>query len=313
MNQAKLLGIEIGGTKLQIVSGNGDDNLLSSHRFVVQRASGAAGIRSQIEATIAEHYKGQIAAIGIGFGGPVNHLTGKIATSFHVDGWSEFPFSEWLSSIAKVPVCIDNDANVAALGEATYGAGKEHSKVLYITVGSGVGGGLIINKTIYHGAIPGEIEIGHIQMDRSGTTLQDLCSGWAVDEKIRKSISLNPDGLLAKLADGKTSGEAIFLKEAMAANDQQAINIFEDTTNDLAFGLSHAVHLLHPEVIILGGGLSLLGEQFRAGIQSKLPRYLMRAFLPGPEIRLAQLKEMAVPVGSLVLARQHILNTSNNK
>jgi glucokinase len=84
-----------------------------------------------------------------------------------------------LESIASVPVFIDNDANVAALGEATHGAGKEHEVVLYITLGSGVGGGLVIHQKIYHGAIPGELEIGHIQMDRAGTTLQSRCSGWA--------------------------------------------------------------------------------------------------------------------------------------
>jgi glucokinase len=102
---------------------------------------------------------------------------------------------------------------VAALGEATYGAGKGYNNVLYITVGSGVGGGLVINQQIYHGTIPGEIEIGHIQMDRSGTTLQSRCSGWAVDEKIRHKINADSNGLLAKLIGNETSSEASFLKE----------------------------------------------------------------------------------------------------
>jgi glucokinase len=303
-----LLGIEIGGTKLQIVTGNGDDQLLSTHRFAVKKEEGAAGIRKIIEETVKEYYNNKITAVGIGFGGPVNRITGQIATSFHIEGWSGFSMVDWLQDIVQAPVFIDNDANVAALGEATYGAGKDYNNVLYITVGSGVGGGLVINQQIYHGAIPGEIEIGHIQMDRSGATLQSCCSGWAVDEKIRNAIVADPGGLLAKLIGNNVFSEASFLNQALEANDKIAKQIFEETTDDLAFGLSHAIHLLHPEIIIIGGGLSLLGEIFRLSVELKLPRYLMKAFAPGPVVRLAQLKEMAVPIGSLILAAQNISN-----
>jgi glucokinase len=177
---------------------------------------------------------------------------------------------------------------------------------LYITLGSGVGGGLVVNRQIYHGAVPGEVEIGHIRMDRSGTTLQSLCSGWAVDQKIRDAIAGEPDGVLATLAGDRRAGEAAILGDALAARDAKAGEIFEQTTDDLAFGLSHAIHLLHPEVLILGGGLSLLGEVLRGRVAHKLPGYLMRAFAPGPPVKLAQLGEQAVPVGSLVLARQKI-------
>jgi glucokinase len=302
-----ILGIEIGGTKLQIVCGDSEGNIHSVHRFHVNKKDGAAGIRKTIEETIEEHYAGKLAAVGIGFGGPVNRFTGQIATSFHIEGWAQFPIVEWLQAIAGAPIFIDNDAN-AALGEATNGAGKSYHSVLYVTLGSGVGGGLVIDKKIYHGALPGEVEIGHIRMDKSGTILEDCCSGWSVDKKIRKALAEDPTGTLATLVGDKTSGEAVILKEAMAAKDKAALHIFDETTDDLAFGLSHAVHLLHPEVIILGGGLSLLGEELRHAIAQKLPRYLMKAFAPGPHVTLAALKEKAVPVGTLVLASQHIQN-----
>jgi len=302
------LGIEIGGTKLQIVFGYADGTIHSTHRFLVNKEEGATGIRNTIESTLKKYEDEKITAIGVGFGGPVNRFSGQIETSFHVEGWSGFGIKDWLASILKVPVFIDNDANVAALGEATHGAGKDFHTVLYITLGSGVGGGFIINGKIYHGAIPGELEIGHIQMDRNGTTLESLCSGWAVDEKIRAAIATNAGGMLAKLVGGKKSSEAIFLTEALKANDPIAQQIFEETTDDLAFGLSHAIHLLHPEVLVLGGGLSFLGAPLQKAVAEKLPRYLMKAFAPGPQIKLTQLWEKAVPVGCLVLSNQNIQN-----
>lgn len=306
MQADKFLGIEIGGTKLQVVIGCADGTLLSTHRYAVKKEEGAEGIRKNIEKALAEHKAEKLTAAGVGFGGPVNWQTGFVETSFHIEGWPGFGISEWLAGRLEIPVFVDNDANVAALGEAVHGAGKAYNHVLYITMGSGIGGGLVINQQIYHGAVPGEVEIGHLQMDRSGATLESLCSGWAVDEKIRKAAAANPRGTLAKLTNGKSRSEAIFLKEAMQKSDETATQIFEETTDDFAFGLSHAVHLLHPEVVVLGGGLSFMGDVLQKSIQTKLPKYLMKAFAPGPPVRIAALKEKAVPIGCLVLCQQKI-------
>lgn len=306
VNKEKFVGIEIGGTKLQIVYGHADGSILSAHHFTVEKGKGAAGIRNTLEAILKEYKNDQVAAVGVGFGGPVNRDTGTIETSFHIEGWSGFALKDWLSALIQTPVFIENDANVAALGEAVHGTGKDYRQVLYITIGSGVGGGLVVDKKIYHGNLPGEIEIGHIQMDRNGTTLQDLCSGWAVDEKIRAAVKERPGGILAKLVRGQNAAEAKVLIEALEVNDPAAVRIFEETTDHLAFGLSHAIHLLHPQVVVLGGGLSFLGNVLEKAISKKLPRYLMKAFAPGPPVRLSQLKEKAVPVGALVLCSQNI-------
>ena len=311
MEADKFLGIEIGGTKLQIVIGYADGTLLSTHRFTVKKEDGADGIRNNILRVLDEHKNERLTAAGIGFGGPVNWQTGRVEISFHIEGWSGFSISEWLSDYLNIPVFVDNDANVAALGEAVHGAGKDFNHVLYITIGSGIGGGMVINQQIYHGTMPGEVEIGHLRMDRNGATLESLCSGWAVDEKIREAAVANPSGILAKLVNGKTRSEAIFLKEAIQKGDETATQIFEQTTEDFAFGLSHAIHLMHPELVVVGGGLSFMGDILLQDIKAKLPAYLMKTFAPGPPIKLAALKEKAVPTGCLVLCSQKI-QTSNN-
>ena len=298
------MGIEIGGTKLQLVTGTADGEILTRHRVQVEKERGAKGIRDVIEETIKQNYRAEIAAVGIGFGGPVNWQTGQIATSFHIEGWSDFNFAEWLQPIVEAPVFVENDANVAALGEAVRGAGKGYSLVLYVTIGSGIGGGMVINNEIYHGAIPGEVEIGHLRMNREGDTFQSLCSGWGIDERIRNLNASNPSGVLARLVGNRYSGEAAFLKMAIDQNDPFATQLFEQVTDDLAFGLSHAIHLFHPEILILGGGVSLIGDILESRIIKKIPCYLMKAFHPGPVVRLAQLQELSVPTGALLLAAQ---------
>ncbi len=303
--QNSFLGIEIGGTKLQIVAGNEAGAIEERFRFAIRPAGGAAGIRRQMEETLRDLVpRLKPSAIGVGFGGPVDWRTGVICCSHHIEGWTDFPLGPRLSGLAGAPVYVDNDANVAALAEARRGGGHGFNPVFYVTLGSGVGGGLVVDGRIYHGARPGEVEIGHVRLDRSGVILESRCSGWAVDGKVRRAMAENPLGLLASQAGGATSGEARFIAPALAGGDAAARRILEETAGDLGFGLSHVVQLLHPEVIVLGGGLSLIGEPLRAAVERALPPFVMQAFRPGPRIVLAGLGEDAVPVGALELAKQ---------
>ncbi|HZM04478.1 MAG TPA: ROK family protein [Candidatus Saccharimonadales bacterium] len=297
------LGIEIGGTKLQVCVGHGDGRIAERLRFAVDPASGAAGIRGQLEKTIpALARRVQPGAAGVGFGGPVDWTRGRICRSHQIEGWPDFPLGEWLGDLAGAPVRVENDANLGALGEASRGAGAGFKTVFYVTLGSGVGGGMVIDGQIYHGATPGEGEIGHVRLDRSGATLESRCSGWAVDARIRAAKVSHPASALAKAVGGAPANEAKFLRAALAANDPIAWEILHDTADDLAFGLSHVAHLFHPEIIVLGGGLALVGEPLRKAVAESLSRYVMDVFAPGPKIALARLQEDAVPSGALLLA-----------
>lgn len=302
-SDSHIVGIEIGGSKLQIVLGTALGQIRERFRFSVDPAQGAEALRGHIERTLREvRDPYRLTTIGVGFGGPVDWRTGRICCSHHVPGWSEFPLGEWLAKLGGVPVHVDNDANVAALGEAVLGAGDGRDPVFYTTLGSGVGGGLVVQGRIYHGASPGEAEIGHVRLDRMGATVESRCAGWSVDRKIRALNVQQPRGVLARLASGPAGGEARFLRAALEAHDADAEAIVRETGEDLAFGLSHVTHLFHPQVIVLGGGLSLVGEALRAAVATALPAFVMEAFQPGPEVRLARLGEDAVPTGALLLA-----------
>jgi glucokinase len=299
--QKGFFGIEIGGTKLQVVAADETLTIRERQRFKVAKEQGAAGIRTRIQEAITLLRKTwQPMAVGIGFGGPVDWRTGRICCSHHIEGWSEFPLGEWVQSIAKAPVWVDNDANTAALGEAVRGAGVGFNPVFYVTLGSGVGGGLVVDGAIYHGTNPGEAEIGHVRLDKSGLILEQRCSGWAVDARMRELRKAGEQTVLWDLIAQSTGGEARHLGPALEKGDVLARRILEETAEDLAFGLSHVTHLFHPQVIVIGGGLSLLGEPLRAAVEKALSRFTMEAFAPGPKIRLAGLGEDSVPMGALV-------------
>ncbi len=301
----KYIGVEIGGTKLQVFLGDSDMKVIKKSLINGGEIKSADIIKEKLEHAILKFLEAEhISGIGVGFGGPIDYATGTIAASHQVKGWSGFNLKQWLESISGLPVQVENDANTAALAEALLGGGKTYDTVFYVTLGSGVGGGYVINQEIYHGLAPGEAEIGHLRYDKTGTTIESLCSGWAVDKKLRKYISANPKSKLAEIVGTKTSAEAKFLGKAIQAGDSGAKAILEETAEYLALGLSHVIHLFHPEIIILGGGLSLTGELLRQSVASFIPGFVMNAFHPVPDVRIASLGEDVVALGALLLAQK---------
>jgi glucokinase len=303
----RYIGVEIGGTKLQVALGDEEGRVLERRRMAVERQHGAGRIREQIERTVESLCADRDPlAVGVGFGGPVDVETGRVALSYQVEGWADFGVRAWLEALTGLPVSVDNDANAAALGEAVRGAGRGYRLVFYTTLGSGMGGGMVIDSRIYHGARPGESEVGLMCFDKSGATVESHCCGWAVDARVRRHAREHPGGLLARLVGDEAVGEARFLGPALQQGDAGARAILEETAEDIAFGLSLAAHLFHPEVMVIGGGLSLIGEPLRTAVAGFLPGLMTEAFKPGPQVKLAALGEDVVCVGALLLARQAV-------
>src|SRR3954447_22495356 len=147
----KYIGIEIAGTKLQLGVGAGDGVLAGLWRGTVDVAAGPEGIRRQIVAAVPELLersgidRAQVKGVGIGFGGPVDDATRTIIKSHQIEGWDDFPLADWLSDLVGLPAVLGNDADCAGLAEALFDSGKGLSPIFYITFGSGIGGGLIVN------------------------------------------------------------------------------------------------------------------------------------------------------------------------
>lgn len=300
-----LVGIEIGGTKLQMVTGDHRGVIHHTLRDTVDRAAGGEGIRQRLVEMFQELAPDSgVEAVGVGFGGPVNHLNGDIARSHQIEGWSGFPLATWLSDLTGARVVVQNDANVAALAEAHIGAGKGRDPVFYITLGSGVGGGLVRDGHIYLGACPGESEIGHLRLLRTGERVEERCSGWAVDSRIRQQMAKHPESKLTQRVRDEPGAEARHLSSALQDGDAWAHQILTELGQDLGLALSHVVHLMHPELILLGGGLSKLGEPLRCTVETELRNHVMEVFQSTIQVKLGTLQDAVVPSGALIMAGQ---------
>ncbi|QOV89592.1 ROK family protein [Humisphaera borealis] len=309
-----LVGIEIGGTKLQIVLAEEPMQITRRWRATADRAGGGAAIQRQIADGLQTLLQGQSPrAIGVGFGGPVDVAAGRIRRSHQIAGWEGFPLRDWIGDLISAPVAVENDSNAAALAEAVYGAGKTRDLVFYCNFGSGVGGGFVAGGSIYHGISPGEMEFGHLRVDINDPhrTVESECSGWAIDRQLRQAGDENPDSALARIlgisiggigGSGGIGGEARHLGSLVAAGDPHTKQVFDNLCRQIAFSLSHVVHLLHPGVIVIGGGLAMVGEPLRSAVAAALPGFVMEAFHPTPDVRLAALGEDPVPIGALELA-----------
>ncbi|HJS20239.1 MAG TPA: ROK family protein [Anaerolineales bacterium] len=306
------IGIEIGGTKTQVGIGSADEGLLPDGiiRRPVRRENGADGILEDVVSMVEEiltssHLEpSKIVKIGIGFGGILDSTRGVILRSFQVDGWTNFPIKEWAERQWGKPVFVENDANTAGLAESILGNGRGYSRVFYITAGSGVGGSWIVDGRIDNGQGLGAAEIGHMWVadPRSGelSELEQICSGWAIGQRARRAAS-NDHSLMEELAGSIDQIDAKVVYRAAEEGDETAVLILHETGQTLAVAISNVVALLHPQRVILGGGVSLMGPLFWNDLQKELASRVMPSFAPQVELVPAALGEDVVVVGALWL------------
>jgi glucokinase len=316
MSNPLLLGVEIGGTKLQLGLGRGDGRIMALGRTTIRPEAGAEGILRQV----AESYRLLLdhpsadgerpTAIGIGFGGPVDSDRGVVLRSHQVKGWDGFELADWVRRTLGIElVSIENDADTAGLGEARQGAGVGLSPVFYVTIGSGIGGGLILDGRIYRGSGTGAAEIGHLWIDDRNAIprkLEDIASGWSIGSLARSLIAIGDrEGPLEAIARGDLSKvDAPAVARAAAEGDPRALSILSAATEALGRALAHVVTLLGPRRIILGGGVSLIGDELWFNpIRSTLESRVFPPFLGTFDVVPARLGEEVVIHGALALAR----------
>lgn len=292
------LGLEIGGTKLQAGVGLKDDRLIALVRRGVDPSRGGEGIREQIpsliEETLAKAGVGtrELAGIGVGFGGPVDSKEGRILVSHQIEGWSEFPVRDWLQEKTRVSVTLQNDAKTAAYAEATLGAGKGRRRIFYITIGSGIGGGLVVDGKIDEGQGLGAGEIGHTWVPHPATgepeKLELVASGWSIGRRAR-----------ARLGETATA-ETVYA--AAEKGDPHGKALLEESIEALAIGISNMLALLCPERIIIGGGVSLMGPLFWERLRARVAgEFGFKPFAGRYEIVPAALGEEVVVIGAVLL------------
>lgn len=307
-----VIGIEIGGTKLQVGVADSSGGLVGFVRRTVDRTLGATGIRSALVEMVAQALtEGGVEApevngVGIGFGGPYDCRRGRVIRSFQIEGWNDFPLRQWAEDQWHAPVIVRNDAAVAGLGEALQGAGRGWSRVFYVTVGSGIGGGWIVDGRIDTGQGLGAAEIGHtwVPEPQSGRLLEleQICSGWSIGQRAR--VVADPASTMVALAGSVDAIDAAVVYAAAEQGDASAQRLLAETAETLGFALGNMATLLHPELIVIGGGVSKMGALLWNPLREATLRWVMAPFAPGIQLKPAMLGDMVVVVGACWLARQ---------
>ncbi len=337
-----LLGIEIGGTKLQLGVGPANGTLTALDRFEVRPKLGAAGILERIESSarvlIARH---RVAAIGIGFGGPVDSSAGIVTKSHHVDGWEGYKIVDWCRRVFSLPARLENDCDAAGLAEATWGAGRGHKTVLFVTVGTGIGGGLVVDGQIFRGSGHGAAEIGHLRpglhADRPDQTVESLASGWgiaaAAQSRLGETIShafvpltsglarVTPEEVRQRLIETEEAEEeymadlwdrcagkledltTLLVAQAAGEGNEVARDVLARACQALGWAIAQAITLVSPSVVVIGGGVSLMDESlFLVPIRREVERYVFPPLVGTYKIVRAKLGEQVVVHGALAAA-----------
>jgi glucokinase len=303
------LGIEIGGTKLQLGVGPGDGTLVGEPvRSSVDRAAGAAGIREQIARLGHDLIAGHgVSRIGIGFGGPIDAFAGRTIKSHQIDGWDDFPLSDWCQNTLGLPAVLGNDADLAALAEARFGAGRGSDPVFYVTVGTGIGGGFVQGGRLYAGYGPAASEIGHLRPGPVATdphsTVEAIASGLAIEAAAE--ARLRSDAEFRKLigVDATTKLTARELARGAELGSITAREILDRATTALGWAIAQMVTLLSPQVIVVGGGVPLIGDKlFYEPLRRSVDQFVFPPLRGKFEIRKPSLGETMVVHGALALA-----------
>jgi glucokinase len=304
------LGIEIGGTKLQLGVGPGDGTLAAElvHE-PVDREAGAAGIRARIARFGRELIERHGARrIGIGFGGPIDAASGRTIKSHQIDGWDDYPLTNWCRETLGLPAVLGNDADLAALAEARFGAGQGCDPVFYVTVGTGIGGGFVRGGRLYAGFGPAASEIGHLRPGLNATdpraTVESIASGLAL-EAAAKAMFGASGGDFRKLVGVGVEAKLTPRELARGAElgNSDARKILEQATAALGWAIAQIVTLLAPQVVVVGGGVPLVGDQlFYEPLRRAVDQYVFPPLLGKFEIRKPKLEQAVVVHGALALA-----------
>jgi len=314
MDNTYYIGIDIGGTRHNIGLSAQDGILVEHVEKQTDRLGGPKAMISSIVEIINQLIsknnidKSRIKRIGIGFGGPVNSYKGIVIRSVHVDGWDNYPLAQEIANLVNIPVIIDNDVNAAVLGEWYFGAGKGFQNIFYVNIGTGIGGGAIVNNQLMRGASMNATEIGHLKVTEipprlcgcgSWGCLEALCSGDSIGRRAEERITYE-DSIL-KIYNQKISGKMVY--DAADQGDLVSREIIDQSIKILGTKIADVVTLFNPDLIIIGGGIvSRPNSSFLNPLTSVIKRNAMKEASAHVHIVKARNGYLAGVTGAVALA-----------
>lgn len=303
-------GIDIGGTKLATVVADSTGHILSKTRKPTLAERGPEYalqllfdmVRETVE--LAGLKQKSISAIGVSCGGPLDTKTGVVYSPPNLPGWDALPLKAKLESEFDIPVTIENDANASALAEYRFGGGRGYDPLLYMTMSTGIGGGIVIDGQIYHGANDSAGEVGHQILLPDGPLcgcgkrgcLEALCSGPAIARRaqaaVRKQLENGKTATteLLKLTDGRI--ETLKSEHVLAAartGDALALQLVDETAYYMGWGIANLVNILNPDIVLLGTIAIAAGDLLLNPIRKTVAEFAMTRPVEAVKIEPAQL------------------------
>lgn len=313
-------GIDIGGTKIAVALGDLSGEKIAARRLPTRVEIGALAIIETVFQAITEmleENQAELVAVGIGCPSPLNVEKGLVMSPSNLRDWDNFPIVKLFRERFKVPVALDNDANAAALGEYVYGAGRGYKNIVYVTVSTGIGGGIILNGEILHGVSGDAGEIGHTIVQPDGIRcncgsigcLETICAGVHIARRACERLTKGEPSLMNEMAGNINQLTAKTVVEAVRRGDKLAIEIWDETCRFLAIGIANVISLLAPEAVIIGGGISAAGDLLFVPLRRLLPQFV--SMIPAEKINIlpAELGGESGVCGALVLAKKVYSNS----
>ncbi|MFZ5597150.1 MAG: ROK family protein [Bacillota bacterium] len=309
-------GVDLGGTKIYTALAGPGGEIMAEVRVPTGAGDGPDAVIGRILDTInrvsemALPAGALLSAVGIGSPGPLDPASGVVFSSPNLPGWRCVPLRERLEQSVGAKVFVDNDANLAALGEYRFGAGRGSSHMVYVTVSTGIGGGLILDGRLYRGAGGGAGEVGHTVVDPDGPLcgcgragcLEALASGTAMAARARELVdSGRGAGILREAgADGEIT--AVSVARAAAAGDEEALGIIVRAGRYLGMGLANIINIFNPDRLVIGGGALAAGERFWESMEAELRARALGPALENVSVVRAGLDGRSGLMGAIALA-----------
>jgi len=305
------IAIDLGGTRIRAARCRPDGTLEARAERFTDGHEGAGAVLGRIAAIVREVWPNTSpVAIGIGAPGPLDPWTGVIYSAVNIPAFAGINLRDRLRDIFGVPAYLGNDANAAALAEWRYGAARGHANVVYLTVSTGIGGGVIIDNTLLLGAKGLGGELGHITVDYKGRPdkcgnvgcLEALGAGPSIRQIAIERLERGEASAVRDTVQGDLSQVSVELLHAAAASgDAFAASVIRDAAEAIGFGVVSFLHVFNPSIVVIGGGVTNLGEMLFEPIRETVDRHVMDRRFLAPIVR-AELMENVGLLGALAIA-----------
>jgi glucokinase len=314
-----IVGVDLGGTNiavgvLPLHGGDGEVLALKSMpteagrgaKFVVDRIT--AMINEAIAQVLSQHGGGRedVAGVGVGSPGPLDRETGTIIATPNL-GWRNFPLRDLVANGAGLPAVLDNDANCATFGEWWLGAGRGVDTLVGLTLGTGIGGGIVLDGRIFHGSTDAAGEIGHMTIDSTGRKckcgnygcLEAYASGPAIALRAVEGLEASAESVLPDLVGGRLDEiTAATVYEAVMLGDRYATEVMHETAKFLGTGIANVINVLNPEMVVIAGGVTRAGDHLLVPLRAEVRRRAFRSSEEACRITLAELQSTAGVIGA---------------